>query len=279
METITSRKNPIYAHIKKLGGNRTYRQENGEFLCDGLKLLEEAAKNGANINTVITAGAIPFPLPSETRVYTAAQGLIDSLSPLKNAQDVLFVCKMPEETDTNIEMGTQILLDQMQDPGNVGTILRTAYAFGICCVILTEGCADIYNPKTIRASMGAIFKQKTRRVKLSGIASLKTQAQNACAAPTSGVNCGVRLIGATLEKNSKEITEIDLKNSIIAIGNEGAGLSTEVLSHCDERVTIPIAPGCESLNAAAAAAIIMWEAKKGGDAFCPKQYIGFGCHK
>ena len=249
MEKITSRRNPLCMQIKKLGESRSYRESCGEFLCDGEKLLEEALASGAEITAVLTASSIPFPLPVDTRVYYAGPGIVDSISPLKNAQDTLFTCKIPRQAVCgDCLTGTHILLDGVQDPGNVGTIIRTANAFGIERVILTGACADQYNPKTVRASMGALFRQRICRLNLSELNWLRDQ--------------GVRFIGAVSGEKSQNITGIELKNSIIAIGNEGQGLSLEILALCSERVRIPISPECESLNAAVAAAIIIWMARQ-----------------
>ena len=248
MEKITSRRNPRCVHIKKLGANSDYRQSSGQFLCDGLKLLEEAVMCGAEIYEVLTAVNIPFPLPIDIRVYYTERSLIDSLSPLKSAQNTLFTCKIPKKAAIVTSSGTHILLDGVQDPGNVGTIIRTANAFGMKSVILTNGCADPYNPKTIRASMGAIFKQSIQYMSMDELVKLG--------------NSGVRFIGATLGKDSKNISNIKYKDTIIVIGSEGRGISESITSICDEMITIPMAAECESLNAAVAAAIIMWEAKE-----------------
>ena len=232
-------------HIKKLGASRSYRESNGEFLCDGSKLLYDAVNCGAEITTVLSASSVPFPLPPETRLVYASKDLINSVSPLLNAQDIVFVCKKPSFTCFEYNSGTYILLDYMQDPGNVGSVIRSANALGISGVILTGSCADPYNPKTIRASMGAIFRQK---IVCMGIAGLKELKEN-----------GIRFIGAALDEGCRDVRDVNLKGSIIAIGSEGRGLSAEVLDLCDEKVTIPIIPECESLNAAVSAAIIMWE--------------------
>ena len=237
-------------HIKKLGTSRSYREDCGEFLCDGLKLLEEAIKCEAEITTVITTSRISFSLPVETRLFNAERALIDSISPLTNAQDALFICKIPETGECvkwdDFHSGAHILLDGVQDPGNVGTIIRTANAFGVKSVILTGTCADLYNPKTIRAAMGATFRQKICRLDYADLERLKDN--------------GARFIGAALGETSSEISKVSLEDSIVAIGNEGAGLSEQVLSLCGSRVMIPISRDCESLNAAVAAAIIMWSA-------------------
>jgi len=173
MDKIISRKNPLASHIKKLGTNRAYRELSGEFLCDGMKLLEDAVAGDAEITAILTASGIPFPLSVDTRVYYADRGLINSLSPLKNAQDTLFTCRTPIVCDEFDMTGTHILLDGVQDPGNVGSVIRTANAFGIKSVILVDGCADPYNPKTIRASMGAIFRQRVINVTLSELGAIK----------------------------------------------------------------------------------------------------------
>jgi len=248
MEKITSRRNPLCVHLKKLGASRGYREDCGEFLCDGIKLLEEAMRSGAEILTVLTSSNVPFPLPIDTKVFYSERGLIDSLSPLKNSQDTLFSCKMPQTAKPELTKGTYILLDNVQDPGNVGAIIRTANAFGITGVILTGGSADRFNPKTIRASMGAVFRQYTFEMTLPELYLLKRN--------------GFRFVGAASDKSCPGVHEIEIKNSIIAIGSEGKGLSNEISSLCDEKLTIRIAPDCESLNAAIAAAIIIWEAQK-----------------
>ena len=275
MEKITSRKNPLAIHFKRLGADRGYREGCGEFLCDGIKLFEDAVNSGAALPAVLTAVPIPFPLSPYTKVYYTDRGLINSLSPLKNAQDILFTCKMRErdrdqglwefgirnsefgmketgEAQAAREMcyngGLHILLDRVQDPGNVGAIIRTANAFDIKSVILYGGCADAYNHKTVRATMGAIFRQYICKMGFPELRGLK--------------DSGARFIGTALRKDCRAIFDVKLENAVVAIGSEGAGLSEEILSLCDDLITIPIAGGCESLNASVAAAIIMWEARR-----------------
>jgi len=245
VEKLTNRSNSISKHVKKLGIDKNYREENGQFLCDGEKLLEEAIKAGADIEIVITSKQPTQILPEKTKVYIAAQDLLDSLSPLKNPQDLLFVCKFPQKTNCDFFSGIHILLDNIQDPGNTGTIIRTAYAFGIKSVILTESSADIYNPKTIRATMGAIFNQHINIMNSEEINELKKN--------------GAKFIGTSNDSSSIDITNLKLTNSIITFGNEGRGISKELLSLCDTIVRIPLSNDCESLNVATAAAIIIWE--------------------
>jgi TrmH family RNA methyltransferase len=252
--------------MKKLGANRAYREECGQFLCDGAKLLAEAVKSGIEVVAVMTSANALVALPPDTRVCSAPRELIDSLSPLKNAQDTLFTCKTPPSGGVVDTEGTLILLDGIQDPGNLGTIIRTADAFRIKSAILTGMCADRWNPKTIRSSMGAVFRQKVYQMGIRELEGLR--------------DGGARFIGAVCGRGDRrgvqrlqwgarasEAAETGcgafgnrLEGAIIAIGNEGQGLSEDVLSLCGEKVAIPIAPDCESLNAAVAAAILMWEA-------------------
>lgn len=244
MNRITSRRNPVCVHLKKLGASRDYRESCGEFLCDGIKLLSEAVKCGAEVLTVLTSSPVPFPLPLDTKVFYAERNMIDSISPLKNSQSVIFSCRILGN-DGNISPGERsVLLDGIQDPGNAGTIIRTANAFGIGTVILTGDCADLYNPKTIRATMGAVFRQRVVKMSLSELKKLKS--------------CGVRFVGAAIGSDCVDISCANLADALIAIGSEGKGISKDVLSLCDEKVVIPIAPSCESLNAAVAAGIMMW---------------------
>jgi len=248
MERITSRRNPLCLHIKKLGASRSYRESCGQFLCDGVKLLEEAISCNMEVKAVLTSSYLPFPLSVDTKVYYSDRSLVDSLSPLKNSQDTLFSCSIPIQVDHVTAQGTHILLDGVQDPGNVGAIIRTANAFGINSVILTEGCADPYNPKTIRASMGAIFRQNIQYLSISELSDIKDK--------------NFRFIGATLAKDCRKVYEVNYKDTIIVIGSEGRGISEDILSLCSENVTIPISPECESLNAAIAAAILIWESTR-----------------
>ena len=245
MESITSRRNPLCVHVKKLGASRSYRDEHNEFLCDGLKLLEETVKSNAEIIIVLTSSQIPFRLPEGVRLYNLSNSLLDSISPLKNPQDVLFSCKKIIQTPIAYDIGTFMLLDNVQDPGNVGTIIRSADAFGISGILLTEGCADPYNPKTIRASMGAIFRQNVHMVNLNDIKQ-----------------SGARIIGTTTDVNAIEISKANLDDAIIVLGNEGQGISNELRDICDEMITIPLRGNSQSLNVAVAASIIMWEAQK-----------------
>jgi TrmH family RNA methyltransferase len=248
MNEIVSRKNPLVVHMKKLGADSGYRHEHGEFLCDGEKLLKEALAFGADITSVLYSSKEPEGLPEHVPSYVVAYDILESVSPLKTPQDVIFSCRLPDGIVSPITGGFHIILEGIQDPGNVGTILRTAGAFNTGSVILTGDCADPYNPKTIRATMGAIFRQHMTVMELDGIRALKDN--------------GFRIYGAALGADSRDVRDVSFQNAAVAIGSEGRGLSPELLSMCDEKIIIPMSPNCESLNAAVAASIIMWEATR-----------------
>ncbi len=160
MEQITSRKNPLITHIRKLVADRAYRRDCGEFVGDGVKLLAEAVKWNAPLTCVIYTAVTALPeLPAGVRVVQVPQDVMESVSPMKAPQGTLFLCRMPEETLPERLSGNRYLvLDGVQDPGNVGTIWRTADALGADGLLLTEGCADPWNAKTVRATMGACFR-------------------------------------------------------------------------------------------------------------------------
>lgn len=239
MQEIQSRKNPLITHIKKLATDAGYRREHGEFVCDGAKMLEDAVAVGASVTAVIYSGEQPS-CPYEC--YRVDRQLIDFVSPLKTPQDVLFTCAFVSPSEK--PHSCAIILDGIQDPGNVGTIIRTANALGVGGVILTGDCADLYNPKTVRATMGAIFRQQVYRMDYSAVAELAETAD---------------IYGAALSDDSVDIRSVSLENVHIAVGSEGRGLSAELLGICKKRVLIPMTPGAESLNAATAAGILMWE--------------------
>ncbi len=247
LKRLTSRKNPVIVHLRKLGTDRAYREERGEFLCDGEKLLREALTWNAEITAVVWCGEPQIQAHCDAQ-YAADRDLMDYVSPLKNAASVLFSVRM-KQWDASAVPGRTLVLETIQDPGNLGTILRTANALGIDTVILTGACADVYNPKTIRAGMGAVFRQ--RWLSMDADALRQYLDQN-----------GLYLCGAALSEESADIRKIDLTNAAVAIGSEGKGLSEKMLSLCDKQLIIPMRPQCESLNAAVAAAIVMWELAK-----------------
>ncbi len=247
MMEITSRKNEKVVHLKKLGSSSTYRNEHGEFFGDGIKLLREASLWGIEVHDIFYANEKPdFNIPGAV-FYKTDYDIIRSISPLITPQDIVFSAKIPCWNDVPA-LRNSIIIENVQDPGNVGTIIRTANAFGVENVLLIGNCADIWSSKTIRASMGAVFREKVFSIGLDTLEMLKTSDNN--------------IYAATLNQNSADIRSISLENCAVCIGNEGNGLTEELISLCDGSVIIPMKPMCESLNAANAAAILMWEMSK-----------------
>ncbi|MBR3294626.1 MAG: RNA methyltransferase [Oscillospiraceae bacterium] len=246
MERITSRKNEYIRHLRALGADGSYRMAQGQFLCDGIKTLREALRFGAQIVSVLwkeTAQAIEG--LNDCEQYVAPGDLYDYACPLANSPGPLFAvairgCGKPGS------LSHAIVLESVQDPGNVGTVIRTANAFGVDAVILTGSCADLYQPKTVRATMGAIFRQKVLRVE---VPLLREFLQDQ----------GLPLYGAALSERSRDLRQQPLTGCAVAVGSEGRGLSEELLALCDEQIIIPMRPDSESLNAAVAASILMWE--------------------
>jgi TrmH family RNA methyltransferase len=128
-------------------------------------------------------------------------------------------------------------------------VIRTANAFGIDAVILTGDCADLYHPRTVRASMGAIFRQKVLELDTAYLKDLL-------------VDQGLPLYAAALDERALDVREVSLRNAAVAVGSEGHGLSETLLRMCDQKIIIPMDPDSESLNAAVAAAVLMWEARR-----------------
>lgn len=244
MEKISSRQNKIIAHIRRLGSDRAYRRSCGQYVCDGEKLLREALIWGAEVKIALWSRPPCVALPDTAAQYEAPQELLDYATSLKNCPGVLFTVEQKRWEPA--APGRTLVLETIQDPGNLGTILRTANALCMDTVILTGECADLYNPKTVRAAMGALFRQRVYELPRAGMRDYLTENH-------------MRLYGAALSDTAADIRSLSLDRAAVAIGSEGSGLSNELLEMCDGQLVIPMNPDCESLNAAAAAAIVMWE--------------------
>lgn len=248
METITSRQNPLIRHVRRLAASRAYRAECGEYLCDGVKLLDEALRWNAPVRTVIFTekAAVPV-LPAGVRAVCVDAELMRYASPMETPQGALFTLALPHPAlPDRLDGRHYLVLDGVQDPGNVGTIVRTADAF--CCdgIFLVNACADPYGPKAARATMGAIFRREVISCEAESLVGLLRSE-------------GIPLYGAALRDDTEDIRSVDLARAAIAVGSEGKGLSAQVLSLCDRTVRIPMSERCESLNAAVAASVALWE--------------------
>lgn len=247
-ERITSRANPLMTHIRKLSASRSYRREAGEYLGDGVKLLEEAVRWGAELTAVVyTAGTALPALPEGARLAEVPEDLMRSVSPMEAPQGALFLARIPHRRlPVQLSGRRYLALEGVQDPGNVGTILRTADAFGADGLLLLPGCADLYSPKTVRSSMGALFRLEAWSCSLEQLGVLA----EASALP---------LVGSALRADASDVRRAKLDRAVLLVGSEGRGLSEEALALCGQTVRIPMTKRCESLNAAVAAAVLLWE--------------------
>ena len=254
MERITSRQNSLCTHLRRLAASASYRRQCGEFLCDSPKLLREALlwKADSLRTVVFTEDAeLPGELPEGIRLVEVPVSVMESVSPAKTPQGVLTVCAMPPaELPERLDGKHYVVLDGVQDPGNVGTILRTADAFWADGVFLLNACADIYGPKTVRASMGAVFRCPVWTCEPKRLKELLEASD-------------IPLYGAALREDTRDARDVDYSRAAVAIGSEGQGLSQALLDVCTRTVKIPMSVHCVSLNAAAAAAALLWEMARG----------------
>lgn len=237
MEIIRSRQNELVRRFRALGSDGELRRQEGEFIGAGQKLLDEAEKAGADITMVLAAE----PVQGHPHRVVSPE-ILDYVSPLKNSPGPVFTVKMRRAE--GIKPQRAIVLENLQDPGNVGTVLRTADALGVELVVLCGACADPWGPKAARASMGAIFRQNVVSVAVEELPEALG---------------GLALYGAALSPTARDIRALDDRRIAVAIGNEGHGLSKELLEQCAGQIIIPMRPQAESLNAAVAAALCMWE--------------------
>ncbi len=249
MEYLTSRKNKHICRFRALGAERSLRRESGEFLCDGGKLLDEALAAGAELTGILWGGEPARSVPEGVPAYQAPPELLRWASPLENSPGPLFTVRRRPESEPAAPRRV-LVLENVQDPGNVGTVLRTAAAFGADLVALTGECADPCNPKTVRASMGAVFRQPFRELTLEELGERLAR-------------WGLPLYGAALAADAADVRSLPLTRCAVAVGNEGQGLSAELLARCAGKLIIPMAPESESLNAAVAASVILWEMCRG----------------
>jgi len=252
MKNITSLKNPAVQDARALAAAKE-RSRQRAFLLDGEHMVGEGLHNCPERVTAVfvddkRVDSYPHLLEkAQCEVYAVPEHVLASISQVKTPQGIAAVCRLPEPRSL-AEMGDKlILLENVQDPGNVGTVLRTLDAAGFDGCVFTPGCADPYGPKTLRATMGSLFRVPMCTVRDAAEAA-KTLAEN-----------GYAVIGAALDGEPfYERGKLPQKLCVI-IGNEGQGMTRETLENCTHRYRLPMRGGAESLNAAVAAAIFMYE--------------------
>ncbi len=259
LQKISSKSNNKVSDMSALINDKKYRKASSKIVCEGSKMLEEALEY-AIIDTVFIdedkeqtyTQLVEKCLMQDINVYSMPSYILEKLSETQTPQGIIFSCSRKIICKEYADCNNILILDTVQDPGNIGTILRTAEAFGIDKVILGTGCADISSGKVIRSTMGAIFRQDTESGDLSDIITeLKKQK--------------FEIIGTALEADSTEFCNNDvLGKKAFIIGNEGKGICQNILALCDRKIILPMSGKAESLNASVAATIIMWEINKKG---------------
>lgn len=257
MNVISSKDNSLIKNIIKLNKSAKYRREQELFVAEGLRICEDAMLSGVEItNLIITENAFNKyqdkieRLSSYSKSVSMVNNVIFSLlSDTKSPQGVLCVIKTLDKANVfdKIKCNGKILaLDNIQDPTNMGTILRTAEAVGIDGIVMSSDCCDVYSPKVVRGSMGAVF-----RIPYIIVESVSQFLK---------ANTDLASYAAVVDSAAEKVTDIKFSSPcVVAVGNEGNGLKKETILACDKRITVPMAGRAESLNAAVAASILMWE--------------------
>ena len=253
MEHIISKDNLLIKEIKKLK-EKKYRKDSNMFLVEGFRFAEEALDSNFEVAQIIVSDSGEFKyenssvknkLQRNTKVYKASDSIFKSICDTEHPQGIIATVRN-KAVDIKYEDGFYVLADKIQDPGNMGTIIRTAHAAGALGVIITKGTVDIYNEKTLRATMGSIFKMPV--IYDSDLSTVKKLRDD-----------GFKLITSSLECD-KNFYDIDLMGKvIITVGNEGNGISEDVYAISDLKIKIPMPGGAESLNAAVAVSIMIYE--------------------
>ncbi len=256
---ITSKDNAAVKDAVKLMSSAKERREKQLFIVEGVRLCGEALENGCELTEVFyteeahakyTETVDKLEAKAE-KSYLITSEIADKIADTVSPQGVFVIGKMIQNHINLDEIRTDgmfILLENVQDPANIGAVFRTAEALGLTGAMLTSDCCDPYNPKAMRASMGAVFRMPYLIVD-DIVATI-----NACKAKN------MRPIASVPAGGASKITSIRFfKGVIMCVGNEGNGLSEKLKSVCGERVTIPMNGRAESLNAATAASILMWE--------------------
>ena len=273
-EIIRSRQNRTVVETAKLT-DRKARDAAGCFRFDGIKLLEEAVKKGVEIQTVLLRESAEVRIREEMlrrcgedaflrfpRILVLSDEVFDKISEEKSPEGVICVAKYIDkfqkfatiynsENFLPSEGERLVLIESVRDPSNVGAIIRSAAALGVDRLIMSADCADVYHPRAVRASMGTLFDQRIDRVPslAEAIAAIRQS--------------GRRVFAAALREDAAILGELPLASGdCVVIGNEGHGLSEAVLDACDGCVIIPMTARAESLNAAVAASLLMWEFAK-----------------
>lgn len=253
MKRIESSQNSLFKHWKKLMTTRKERDKTSEFVVEGFHLVEEALKKEGTVLTLIVREGTDYPDGWNTdnlQIVEITHELTQELTDTEHTQGIFAHCRQPHYSEEEQAKWKRVLLiDAVQDPGNVGTMIRTADAAGVEAVILGKGSADPYNPKTVRSAQGSHFHLPVVKGNLfTWVNQFKSQ--------------GIAVYGTAL-KDAIPFHEVTASNEFgLIVGNEGAGIDEELLAITDQNVTIPIVGQAESLNVAVATGILLFTLTK-----------------
>lgn len=253
MESLITSRDNKYVKLAKSLGTKQGRDREGMFIIEGYRNVRDAAQKGARIEFLLISDRCNYDLSplKKFKMYTLAPKIFDYVSDTVTPQGIMAVCRMEEIGFSDIEIDEKSLIvvcENLQDPGNAGTIIRTADAAGAKAVIMAKGSVDIYNPKVIRSVMSSLFSVKV------------IQGKNVDAIFGFLKSNGIKSVAGALTDKSMPLFEADLKGKCaVFIGNEGSGLTDDTVKRCDATVTIPMIGGAESLNASTAASVMMYE--------------------
>ena len=247
IKEITSTKNETYKYIKSLKSKKA-RTKNHQYTIEGIKSVRDAIEAGADIDFLAVSSGLLENFGFEN-IYIVSEEIFAQLCDTDTPQGVLAVINMPKDSNKTLEKDLYLLCDKVNDPGNMGTIIRICDAAD-CGLLLMEDTVDIYSPKTVRASMGSFFHIKAKcGLTKEDILKMKED--------------GYKVISGALAENTVDFKEADYTGkTIIVVGNEANGITDDILSISDTLVKIPIYGRAESLNVAVAASLLVYEAKR-----------------
>ncbi len=252
---LTSRDNPLVKECVKLLSDAKARRKSGKFVVEGARLCEDAARSGVTIEAALVTVAAKERYAAQWQaVQAVAQKTFDigdavskALSDTGTPQGMVCLCRVAEMPSFDLQPDSvYVALEDVQDPGNMGTVIRTAEALGVKGLLLSRGCCDVYNPKVLRASMGGVFRMPMR------------VCEDFCGTLRDAGEI-LPVLACVVDSDATPLTAFDQRGAVAVIGNEGNGLTAEAVAACSQRVTIPMAGRAESLNASMAAGIVMWE--------------------
>ncbi len=253
MESLITSRDNKYVKLAKSLCTKQGRDKEGMFLIEGYRNVRDASQKGAKIEFVLVSDKCNYDLSvfKNHKMFTLAPRIFDYVSDTVTPQGVIAVCRMENIEFSHIELDDKSLVvvcENLQDPGNAGTIIRTADAAGAKAVIMAKGCVDIYNPKVTRSVMSSLFSIKV------------VQGKNMDSVFGYLKNNGFKSVAGALTGKSVDLFDSDMEGRCaLFIGNEGNGLTDETVKRCNITVTIPMLGGAESLNASTAAAVMMYE--------------------